>query len=313
MSASPSPVVVVGSLNTDHVVSVDRLPAPGETVSGGSYLVAAGGKGLNQAVAASRQGVSVAMVGCVGGDPPGHRLIGLLRDEGVDVRHVRVLDGEASGVALVTVSAGGDNTVVVAPMANRSVSAADIQAAGEVIDHARVLLVQLEVPLESVELALGRARAAGVVTMLNPAPARGPLPAELLALVDVLIPNETEAALLTGLPGADAAMALSRLGPSMVIVTRGSAGALAVLADAVTEVPPFRVATVDPTGAGDAFCGTLASAVAAGQAVEVALRRAAAAGALAATTRGAVPSLPLARAVDALMEEQPPGSVSGTD
>ena len=301
-------VVVVGSLNTDHVVWVDRLPVEGETVTGGRYLVAAGGKGLNQAVTAARQGASVAFVGCVGDDPPGRQLVELLRDEGVDVRHVRVVDGQASGVALVTVASNGGNTVVVAPLANGMVTPADVEAAADVIDRARVLLAQMEVPLRAVESALTRARTAGVVTMLNPAPASGPLPAGVLELVDVLIPNETEAAALTDLAAGDAAMALRRAGPAIVIVTRGPAGALVATAQGVADVSPFEVSAVDPTGAGDAFCGTLASAVAAGEPLGVALRRSSAAGALAATVPGAVPSLPVASAVDALLAERPPGA-----
>jgi ribokinase len=293
--------VVVGSLNTDHVATVDRLPVGGETVTGSSYLVAAGGKGLNQAVAAARQGASVAFVGCVGDDGPGRQLVNLLRDEGVDVHHVRVVHGEATGVALVTVAATGDNTVVVASLANRSVGSDDVEAAGDLIDRARVLLTQLEVPVGAVTAALQRARAAGVVTVLNPAPATGPLPSGLLGLVDVLIPNETEAAALTGLAVADAAEALRREGPSTVVVTLGSAGALMASEAGVAAVAPFDVDAVDPTGAGDAFCGTLASALATGEPLEVALRRSSAAGALAATVSGAVPSLPSASAVDGLL------------
>jgi ribokinase len=300
LSTSPA-VVVIGSLNTDHIVRVDRLPLEGETVTGDSYLVAAGGKGLNQAVAAARQGASVAFVGCVGGDPAGRYLLDLLREEGVGVDSVRVAEGAASGVALVTVAASGANTVVVAPLANRMLATADIEAAGHLIDGARVVLAQLEVPHAAVLAGLSRARAAGGVAILNPAPAAGPLPAALLEVVDVLVPNETEAAALTGLAVEDAALALRRAGPATVIVTLGSAGALAVTGEGVSTVHPFDVRVVDPTGAGDAFSGTLAAALAAGQPLEAALRRSSAAGALAATAAGAVPSLPAAPAVDALL------------
>jgi ribokinase len=299
LSASPA-VVVVGSLNTDHVVRVGRLPVEGETVIGDRYLVAAGGKGLNQAVAAARQGASVAFVGCVGDDRPGRQLLDLLVGEGVDVGAVRTV-GDATGVALVTVAAGGANTVVVAPLANSALTPSDVEAAGDMIDRARVVLAQLEVPHPAVTAALWRGRSAGAVTILNPAPAGGPLPSGLLELVDVLVPNQTEAAALTGLAVDAAATALRRSGPATVIVTMGAAGALAATEHGVARIAPFDVRPVDPTGAGDAFCGTLAAAVAAGQPLDVALRRASAAGALAATAAGAVPSLPGASAVDALL------------
>ena len=301
---TPSPaVVVVGSLNTDHLVRVDRLPEEGETVMAGGYLVAAGGKGLNQAVAAARQGVSVALVGCVGGDDAGRRLLDLLVGEGVDVSHVRIVSDMATGVALVTVADGGANTIVVAAQANRRVAPSDIAAARSMIEGCAVLLAQLEVPEASVEAAVTLAAAAGVVTVLNPAPVRGPLPPSLLGPVAILVANATEA---TALGGADAA-ALRVLGPSKVVVTLGAAGALAASEDGVTRVAPFPVRAVDTTGAGDAFCGVLAAAVADGMSFPVALRRASAAGALAATMSGAVPSLPSAAAVDALLAARSTG------
>src|ERR1019366_2106696 len=186
MRAGPAAVVVVGSLNTDYLVRVDHLPAEGETVTGDDYLVAAGGKGLNQAVAAARQGVSVAFVGCVGADAAGRALLELLVGEGIDVSHVRVVEGEATGVALVTVAAGGANSIVVAPLANGCLDASDIEAAGSLISGAEVVLAQMEVPMAVVSAALVRARAAGVVTVLNPAPASGPLPGGLLGSVSIL-------------------------------------------------------------------------------------------------------------------------------
>jgi ribokinase len=318
MTARPPAVVVVGSLNTDHVVRVDHLPASGETVTGSDYLVVPGGKGLNQAIAAARQGVSVAFVGCVGAD--GSSLVGLLESEGVDVSHVRVIPDTATGVALVTVASGGANTVVVAPMANGLVSTADIDAASSVIAGAAVVLAQLEVPLVAVSALLVQARAAGVLTVLNPAPASGPLPASLLGTVDILIPNETEAAALTGLTDCpSAALALRGSGGAgSVIVTMGSEGAVvagtevgsaageagqaaAVDEAVVRRVAPFAVRAVDTTAAGDAFCGTLVAALAGGASLSEACRRGSAAGALATTVVGAVPSLPTAAMVDGLL------------
>jgi ribokinase len=304
VSPPPPAVVVVGSLNMDHLIRVARLPGEGETVAGTDYLVAAGGKGLNQAVAAARQGASVALVGCVGADGPGRQLLSLLVDEGVDVSHVRVVDDTATGVALVTVAEGGANSIVVAPMANSRLTPSDILGAGPLIEGARVLLAQLEVPAAAVEAALVRARGAGVVTMLNPAPVFGALAAGFLGLVDILVPNAGESAALTGLDAREAGVALRLLGPSKVVVTVGSAGALMVGEEGVAEVDPFPVRAVDTTGAGDAFCGVLAAGVADGLSFPVALRRASAAGALAATVPGAVPSLPTAAAVDALVAER---------
>jgi ribokinase len=305
LSAGPPAVVVVGSLNTDYVVRVDHLPAEGETVTGDNYLVAAGGKGLNQAVAAARQGASVAFVGCVGGDAAGRALLTLLIDEGIDVSHVRVVPDSATGVALITVASGGANTIVVAPLANECLSPADIAAARSLISGAAVVLAQLEVPLAAVSAALAHARAAGVVTVLNPAPASGPLPADLLGAVDILIPNETEAAALTGVAGGEeAAVALLRSGVPQVIVTVGGDGAVVAGETGETGVrreAPFPVRAVDSTGAGDAFCGALVAALAGGSPLSVACRRASAAGALATTVAGAVPSLPTAAMVEDLL------------
>jgi ribokinase len=308
VTARPPAVVVVGSLNTDHVIRVDHLPASGETVTGSDYLVVAGGKGLNQAIAAARQGVSVAFVGCVGAD--GGLLLDLLVAEGVDVSHVRVVPDTSTGVALVTVASGGANTVVVAPLANGLVSAADVSAATSLIAGAAVVLAQLEIPLAAVSALLVQARAAGVVTVLNPAPASGPLPASLLGMVDILIPNETEAAALTGLTDCpSAARALQGSGGAgSVIVTMGSEGAVVAgvgpageAGAGVFRVAPFPVRAVDTTAAGDAFSGVLVAALAGGSSLSEACRRGSAAGALATTAVGAVPSLPTAAMVDGLL------------
>jgi ribokinase len=250
--------------------------------------------------------VSVAIVGCVGADGPGRQLLDLLVDEGVDVSHVRLVDGEATGVALVTVAEGGTNTVVVAPLANSRLTPADIVGAQLLIDGASVLLAQMEVPGVTVVAALSRARDAGVVTMLNPAPAAVPLSPELLGLVDILVPNATEAAALTGLDVGAAVLALRQAGPSRVVVTVGEEGAVVGSEDGVAQVAPFPVRAIDTTGSGDAFCGVLAAGIAAGLSFPVAMRRASAAGALAATISGAVPSLPSAAAVDALVATQGP-------
>jgi ribokinase len=308
-AADRNDVVVVGSANVDHVALVDRLPEQSATISATGYFTAAGGKGLNQAVSAARQGAGVAFVGCIGDDAAGLTLRDLLRAEQIDTTGLRCLPGEATGLAFVTVGSGGENTVVVAALANGRMTTDDVEAAGPLIEQARVLLVQLEIPIDAVRAALSRARAAGVTTVLNPAPATGSLPGDLLALVDVLVPNLVEAAALTGRASGsvssssagDMARALVAAGGRTVVVTMGERGAIVASDGGIEVIPACTVHAVDSTGAGDAFCGVLAAGLAQDQPLEVALCRATAAGALATTVRGAVPSLPTAAAIDHLL------------
>jgi ribokinase len=289
-------------------VLVDELPPPGATVAGTGYLTAAGGKGLNQAVAAARQGATVAMVGAVGDDAAGGLLAGVLADEGILTSGLRRVEG-ASGTALITVSASGDNTIVVAAGANAALDPSSVTAA--VVAGAAVVLCQLEVPLATVRTALRLGRAAGALTVLNPSPARTPLPADVLALVDIIVPNETEAGALTGLSagcdgGGAAAAALVAGGAGTAIVTLGRHGARLTGAGPSLLVPALRVEAVDPTAAGDAFIGALVAALATGETVAWAVRRATAAGAIAVTRRGAVPSLPQRHEVDHLLAASVP-------
>lgn len=296
----PGPVVVVGSANVDHFIDVPHLPAEGVTIHGSAYRTGAGGKGLNQAVAAARQGARVVMVGAVGDDHAGQGLLDLLDGEGIDRAHVVVDRRQPTGVALITVAAGGANTIVVAAGANMGVAAAP----RPVVAAAAVVLTQLEVPTDTVIAALAAARSAGAIGILNPAPAppAGSLPAELVGLADILVPNESEAAALTGLADpSEAATALVTAGWPVVIVTMGAAGALLADRQGLTALPSLAVDAIDTTAAGDAFCGTLAAALASGSTVLDALRRALAAGALAATAPGAVDSLPNASAVTAAL------------
>jgi ribokinase len=294
-------VVVVGSMNFDHVVRVEALPPAGATISATSYRTAAGGKGLNQAVSAARQGASTVMVAAVGSDGSGATLLDVLDHDRIDRSRVRSVPDVATGVALITVAADGANVIVIAAGANGTVSPAQLDgfewAPGD------VALCQLEIPLATVEATLAAARAAGATTVLNPAPAPGPLPASLLALVDVLTPNEGEALSLSpaGSPIL-AAQALAATSGGAVIVTLGEAGSLLVAdgADPV-EIPAFPVAAVDTTAAGDSYCGALAAALVGGASLADAVRRASAAGSLATTREGAVPSIPTAAEVDALL------------
>ena len=279
-------VTVVGSANLDLVAGVERLPAPGETLLGSSYAEFPGGKGLNQAVAAARAGARVAFVGAVGDDDAGRRLIGVASGEGIDVAHLAVDPRRPTGRAMITVADDAENSIVVIPGANAAVDGVDAPPA-------TVVAAQLEVPIDAVMAAFAAARRRGATTVLNPAPAHD-IPDGLVELCDVVVPNEHEVELLGG------ADELLRRGAGTVVVTRGAAGVRVVEAGEVTDQPPFPVQPVDTTGAGDAFCGVLAATVAAGAPLAAAVRRAAAAGALATTVAGAVPSLPTAQAVDAL-------------
>ena len=303
-------VAVVGSLNEDVLVAVDRLPGRGETVIARSTTFAPGGKGANQAAAAGRLGAGVAMVGRVGDDPAGRRQLEALRTAGVDVGHVRRSAGVPTGTATIPVEDGtGENLVVVVPGANGRLAPEDADV--DPVRHAKVLLLQLEVPLRTVRAA---AEAAGGLVVLTPAPAQ-PLPAGLLDRVDVLVPNEHELVQLAGAapgkrsPGELAALA-RRVARAAVVVTLGARGALLVPAggaDAILQPPP-TVAPVDTTGAGDCFSGALARALAAGAGLPEAVRYAGTAAALSITGRGARGALPDDDGVRALLPQLPGAS-----
>ncbi len=300
-----APLAVAGSLNMDLVARAPRLPRPGETVIGDSFHTLPGGKGANQAIAAARLGGAVAMIGKLGDDPFSDALQANLDAAGVARRYVTRQASAPAGVALITVDAAGQNSIVVAPGANALLTPADVDAAEPAIAGARVLLLQLEIPLESVLRAAQLGRRHGATVILNPAPAR-PLPAELLALTDILVPNETEAALLTGRPVSDAAAALRSAGAHTVILTLGAQGALLAEAGEMRSFPAFCVRPVDTTAAGDAFLGGLGVALAEGRPLEEAIRWGNAAGALATTRLGAQPSLPRRAELEALLGTAPP-------
>jgi ribokinase len=290
-------VAVIGSANLDLVATTARLPRPGETLLGSDFAEHAGGKGLNQAVAAARSGARVAFVGAVGDDEPGRRLQALAISEGIDVEGLLIAGGAPTGRAVITVDDAAENTIVV-------IAGANVLADGLRVPAARIVVAQLEVPLDQVLVAFRAARELGSRTMLNPAPARD-LPDELLALCDVVIPNEHEVELLGG------AMALLDRGVGTVVTTRGAAGATVTGSDPDGSIDqwhqePFTVEAVDTTGAGDAFCGALAARLAAGDPMRSAIRYAAAAGALATTIEGAVPSLPHDSAVRRLLASPTP-------
>jgi ribokinase len=305
-------------MNMDLVVRCAKLPQPGETAVGGGYKTYPGGKGANQAVAAARQGAAVCMVARLGDDAHGPRLLDALKVEGVDVAHVVTSAETASGLALITVAEGGENMIVVSAGANALLTPTDIESARPAIEGAAVLLLQLEVPIATVIAAARVARGAGASVILNAAPARV-LPAELLALVDVLVVNRSEAATLTGLDaGTDPgrlALRLADLGPATAVLTLGQQGAIVAHRGRPRRISGMMVASVDAVGAGDAFCGALATvwaevaplvkAKAAEEmnAVERVARRACVAGALATLRAGAMPSMPTRSDVDAALAQ----------
>jgi ribokinase len=288
-------VCVVGSINLDLVVAVERLPAPGETVVGGDHEALPGGKGANQAVAAARLGRQTALVGRVGDDDAGRRLVAALRAEGVDVSAVAVDPAAPTGIALIAVDARGENAIVVSPGANARVAADDVERARESLAGASVTLLQQEIPADAVAAAVRVSR--GLV-VLNPAPAR-PVPRDLLERVDVLVPNRGELAALAGAAppagaGEAAALAASLDGPRAIVVTLGAAGAVVVADGRSERVPAPDVEVVDTTGAGDAFCGALADALAGGAKVVEATRHAVRAASLSVRRRGAQAGMPTA-------------------
>jgi len=295
-------VVVVGSLNMDLVARVARLPVPGETVPGSRFATVPGGKGANQAVAAARLGARTAMIGCVGDDDFGARLRAGLEADGVDCSALRTAESTPSGVALIAVDQAGRNGIVVVPGANGQLAPADVDAAERLIAGARIVILQLEVPIDTAVHAARRARALGRTVVLNPSPAR-PLPAGLLGCVDLLVPNEIEAAALTGAPvvSVDDAIAAGRHlragGAGTVLVTLGAAGAVTVAADGERHAPAPRVEAVDTTAAGDTFLGGLCAALVGGRTLAGAVAFGQAAAALCVTRRGAQPSIPYAREI----------------
>ena len=277
-------VVIVGSANLDLVARTHRLPKPGETVTGSNYFEFCGGKGANQAIAASRAGANTAFIGALGKDHAGETLRAAFKHDDVDISAVQFV-GEPTGRALIGVSDDGENSIIVVPGANHAITIGDIERNSKIIASAKVLLCQLEVPLEVVQCAFELA-GKNSIRILNPAPAQS-LSKELLQLVDVITPNEHEMQLLGG------SEALLKSGVKAIVVTQGARGALMITEKGETRIPPFEVDPVDSTGAGDAFCGMLAARLATGESIQNALKAAVVSGALATLTEGAVPSLPL--------------------
>ncbi|AJO77745.1 ribokinase [Pseudomonas sp. MRSN 12121] len=293
----PAKVVVVGSLNMDLVTRAERLPRAGETLVGQSFATVSGGKGANQAVAAARLGAEVSMVGCVGDDAYGEQLRSALLAEQIDCQAVTAVAG-SSGVALIVVDDSSQNAIVIVAGGNGQLTPEVVGGFDPVLQAADVIICQLEVPLATVEHTLKRGRALGKTVILNPAPASGPLPADWYSSIDYLIPNESEAAALSGLPVdslASAEAAASQLlaaGAGKVIITLGGQGSLFASGTGFEHFPAPRVKAVDTTAAGDTFVGGFAAALAAGKSEAEAIRFGQVAAALSVTRSGAQPSIP---------------------
>jgi ribokinase len=293
-------IVVVGSSNVDLTAYCERFPDDGETLAGTSFVQGFGGKGANQAVMAARLGAAVTFVGRVGDDALGAEVVDNLRAHGVDTAHLLVTGGTSTGVAPIWVDRRGTNRILVVPGANGRLTGPDVQAALAAVTDAAVVVAQLETPQEATVAAFAWARAAGAVTVLNPAPAASLQPG-LLAVVDWLIPNELEfAELFGGAVADDAVRAAAGASGGRLVVTLGERGALVCEEGRLTEVPAPPATAVDTTGAGDAFVGGFAVGLARGLDGIRAARLGCACGALSVAERGAQSSFPSARDVDAL-------------
>jgi len=302
-------LVVLGSINADHILNLKTFPTPGETVTGNHYQVAFGGKGANQAVAAGRSGANIAFIACTGDDDVGRNIRKQLISDNIDVEPVSVISDDSTGVALIFVNGDGENVIGIHAGANAALSPALVEAQRERIAQASALLMQLESPIESVLTAAKIAKQNNTIVALNPAPARE-LSDELLALVDIITPNETEAEKLTGIrvendeDAAKAAQVLHEKGIHTVLITLGSRGVWASVNGEGRRVPGFKVDAVDTIAAGDTFNGALITALLEEKPLSDAIRFAHAAAAIAVTRKGAQPSVPWRDEIEAFLGQQ---------
>lgn len=290
-------IVVIGSLNMDMVITLNQRPHPGETVLGTHFFMNAGGKGANQAVAARKLGASVAMIGKLGSDMFAEQMLAGLEQVGVDCSAIEKVEGQKTGVAFIMLDAEGENSIIVAPGANMLLTPEDIRRQEPLIRQAKLIMVQLEIPLETVMEAIRIARRHHVPVLLDPAPAQ-PLSAELLSMVDYIVPNETEISQLTGIQVYDqrtaklAAVELLRNGVSTVFAKLGEKGVVVINANSTHVIAPYKVEAIDSTAAGDAFAGALGAALVSGKDIWTAAKFASAIGALTVTRKGAQASMP---------------------
>lgn len=312
-ASSPSGVLIVGSVTADLTTFSHRLPARGETILGDDFTLVLGGKGANQAVAVGLAGGHPHMVACVGTDLFSALVTDGLRNAGVNIDHVKKVDGP-TGIAHIRVDDSGENDIVVVPLANNSMTEMQIDAAfADRGSSSKVLLTQLEIPWALTQYAIRRGRGAGLIVVLDPAPATT-LDENIWTLIDIVTPNETEASILTGVrvhdrdTAAEAGRWFIERGTQYALITMAGAGAVLVSANEITTFNSIPVAAIDTTAAGDAFAGYLGASLALGLTVPHAIERAIAAGALAVTKRGASPSIPLRIEVDALLAAQKPAA-----
>ncbi len=301
-------IVIVGSTNTDMVVKADHLPSPGETILGGKFLMNPGGKGANQAVAAKRLGGNVTFISKTGNDIFGRQSVQLFEEEGIATDHMISDPDNPSGIALIAVDKKGENCIVVASGANATLLPADLKNAIKVITSASIILMQLEIPLETVDFVASIAKSYNIPVVLNPAPApANALPENLLANVSIITPNKKEAEMLTGvaITGMDsvreAAYVLRKKGIATVIITLGSEGAFICSGEVEDFVPAFEVVAIDTTAAGDVFNAALVVALSENKPVREAVLMGCAAAALAVKTLGAQSSAPHKKEVEAFM------------
>lgn len=292
-------IVVIGSCNTDMVIKVAHLPLPGETIIGHDFMTNQGGKGANQAVAVARMGGETLFIARLGDDGFGRQSLNLLKEEGIDTRFVKLTEGASTGIALIPVDEKGENSIIVASGANALLSENDVNAAQTEICQAKILLMQLETPVQTLSCAAEMAHQHGVTVILNPAPfPQKPLPAELLRNVDVIIPNETEATAMSGVEVKDADSVLHairkirEMGVRQVIITAGGSGAYTEEKGKLIHVPAFKTQVIDTTAAGDTFCGALCVALSRDYEYSDAIRLANKAASISVTRMGAWRSIP---------------------
>lgn len=306
-------IIVFGSINMDLVTKTPRLPIAGETIKGHEFFTAGGGKGANQAVAVAKLGIPTQLVGRLGDDDFGRQLLRHLQSAGVQTEGVLVDETTSSGVAVITVDDAGENHIIIIAGANGRLNETDVERLRSRLSGAAALLMQLEVPMPTVQLAAQAAHSAGVPVILDPAPAQD-IPRELYPLIDIMTPNQLEASQLVGFPvdgqeaAAKASAELQQRGVSTVMVKLGDRGVFCATTEETFFVPAFSVQAVDTVAAGDAFNGALAVALAQGRPLREAVVWGAAAGALSATKAGAQPSLPDRKTFEAFLKERGVGN-----